>query len=119
MKLLFDQNVSPKLVRNLADIFPDSNQVFHRDLDQADDNEICRIAFSEGFAVVTKDADYSEMLYIKNSLPKIIWIRKGNLERRHRVFASKTRGSNQLIGSERNCPNPYFILRQNEHRRTT
>jgi predicted nuclease of predicted toxin-antitoxin system len=27
MKLLFDQNLSPKLVRRLADLFPDSSHV--------------------------------------------------------------------------------------------
>lgn len=78
MKLLFDQNGSPKLVRRLADLFPDSNHVFYLDLDRADDDAICRFAFSRGFAIVTKDVDYSEMPFIKRYLPKIIWIRKGN-----------------------------------------
>ena len=37
MKLLFDQNLSPRLVLKLADLFPDSNLVYAVDLDRAQD----------------------------------------------------------------------------------
>ena len=78
MKLLLDQNVSPKLVKRLADLYPGSNQVMYLGFDESSDTEICRLAFDESYVIVTKDADYSEMLSIKSHLPKIIWIRKGN-----------------------------------------
>lgn len=78
MKLLFDQNLSPALVRCVADIFPDSNHVFSLGLDRADDIEISEFAVAEDFVIVTKDADYSEMISLGGRLPKIIWIRKGN-----------------------------------------
>lgn len=78
MKLLFDQNLSPALVRRLADIFPGSDHVFALGLDLAEDIEICEFAVKNEFAIVTKDADYSELLSLKDSSPKIVWIRKGN-----------------------------------------
>ncbi|MGH9946980.1 MAG: DUF5615 family PIN-like protein [Pyrinomonadaceae bacterium] len=78
MKPLFDQNLSPELVRRLADVFPDSTHVFVLGLDLAEDIEICEFAAKNDFAIVTKDADYSELLGLKNYSPKIVWIRKGN-----------------------------------------
>ena len=78
MKLLFDQNLSPQLVSRLIDIFPGSEHVFNIELDRAEDVEICQYAVSHVFVVVTKDADYSELLTLKQTSPAIIWIRKGN-----------------------------------------
>ena len=40
MKLLFDQNLSPRLVKLLADIFPDANHVFPLGLDESEDTEV-------------------------------------------------------------------------------
>lgn len=40
MKLLFDQNLSFKLVDRLVDLFPDSDQVRRLRLDRADDRTI-------------------------------------------------------------------------------
>ena len=40
MKLLFDQNLSPKLVNRLSDLFPGSNHVQSAALDCADDDLI-------------------------------------------------------------------------------
>jgi plasmid maintenance system antidote protein VapI len=36
MKLLFDQNLSPRLATRLQDLFPDSSHVFWLNLDQAE-----------------------------------------------------------------------------------
>ena len=55
MKLLFDQNLSPKLVNRLADLFPDSTHVQSAGLDCADDNQIWEHARLNGFAIVSKD----------------------------------------------------------------
>ena len=59
MKLLFDQNLSPRLVIRLADLFPDSNHVYAFDLDRAQDHEVYEYARREGFMLVTKDAGIS------------------------------------------------------------
>ena len=57
MKLLFDQNLSPRLVNALTDLYPDSDHVFNLNLDQASDNKVWNFALDRGFAIVTKDAD--------------------------------------------------------------
>ncbi len=40
MRLLFDQNLSPKLVKRLADLYPDSNHVYHLGIDLVPDEEM-------------------------------------------------------------------------------
>ena len=59
MKLLFDHNLSPKLVNLLADLFPGSSHVQSIGLDCADDDQVWEQARLNGFAIVTKDADYN------------------------------------------------------------
>jgi predicted nuclease of predicted toxin-antitoxin system len=78
MRLLLDQNLSPALVGRLADIFPNSAHVFPLGMGDADDISICEYAVEHGFVVVTKDADYCELLSLRQTPPKIIWIRTGN-----------------------------------------
>jgi predicted nuclease of predicted toxin-antitoxin system len=40
MKLLFDHNLSPRLVNRLADLFPESTHIYMLGLEQADDREV-------------------------------------------------------------------------------
>jgi len=59
LKLLFDANLSPKLVARLADLFPDSTHVFHTDLEWfTTDQVIWNYALANGYAIVTADADF-------------------------------------------------------------
>lgn len=78
MKLLFDHNLPPLLVSRLADLFPDSQHVFALGLDRASDLEIRDYARQNGFCIVTKDADFSDLCVLSGFPPKIIWIRRGN-----------------------------------------
>jgi predicted nuclease of predicted toxin-antitoxin system len=57
MKLLFDQNLSPRLPRLLADIYAESIHVREVGLRAADDSEIWEYAKANGYAVVSKDSD--------------------------------------------------------------
>lgn len=59
MKLLFDQNLSLRLVAGLADLYPDSNHVYPLGLDRVTDQEVYEYARREGFLLVTKDADFA------------------------------------------------------------
>ena len=61
MKLLFDQNLSPKLVASLADLFADSVHVSSIGLAEADDRVVWEYARARNFVVVTKDVDYSDL----------------------------------------------------------
>ena len=48
MKLLFDENVSPRLVAGLSDVS------------------------------VSKDSDFHQVSFVRGPPPKVIWIRRGN-----------------------------------------
>jgi predicted nuclease of predicted toxin-antitoxin system len=57
MKLLFDENLSYKLVRLLADLFPDSIHVRDVGLKAAEDSEIWKYAQDNSFIICSKDSD--------------------------------------------------------------
>jgi predicted nuclease of predicted toxin-antitoxin system len=78
MKLLFDQNLSPKLVNRLADLFPDSTHVLTVGLDCASDDQVWEHARLKGLAIVTKDADFNNLSVVRGSPPKVIWLLLGN-----------------------------------------
>ena len=78
MKLLFDQNLSPRLARRLADLYPDSAHVSEFGLDQARDIEVWDHARHEGFLIVSKDSDFNELSLLRGFPPKVVWIRRGN-----------------------------------------
>ena len=82
MKLLFDQNLSPKLVKRLADLYPDSNHVYHLGIDLVPDKEMREYAGREGFVIVTKDSDFSDLCILLGFPPKVVWIRRGNCSSR-------------------------------------
>ena len=79
MTLLFDQNISPQIVKQLEEIFPGVKQVRHLGLENASDLEIFEYAKSNGYAVVTFDSDFVDLNVLKGFPPKIIWLRTGNL----------------------------------------
>ena len=78
MKLLFDQNLSFKLCKQLAGEFPDSSQVRLLGLAEADDAIIWQHAKTNGFTLVTQDADFADMSALFGAPPKIILLRCGN-----------------------------------------
>jgi len=78
MKLLFDQNLSPRLVDRLDDVYPDSAHVMDVGLDRALDREIWTFAVDNRFAIVTKDADFGELSVLHGSPLNVVWIRRGN-----------------------------------------
>ena len=78
MKLLFDANLSPSLVRSMGDLFPDSAHVEDFGDLTAEDDQIWAHALQNKFTIVTKDADFDAMSRLESNAPKIIWIRRGN-----------------------------------------
>ena len=78
MKLLFDQNLSPKLVNRLANLFPGSAHVQSVGLDCTSDDQVWEYARLNGFAIVTKDADFNNLSVVRGSPPKVIWLLLGN-----------------------------------------
>jgi predicted nuclease of predicted toxin-antitoxin system len=78
MKLLFDHNLSPKLVNRLSAEFPGSTHVSSEGLDQASDDEIWDFAKANGLTIVTKDADFGDMQLLRGFPPKVLWLQTGN-----------------------------------------
>lgn len=78
MKLLFDQNLSPRLPRLLADLFPDSVHVRDVGLRDAPDADIWRFAKENGFVIVSKDSDFQQRSLLYGFPPKFVWVRVGN-----------------------------------------
>ena len=78
MKLLFDQNISHRLVRRLADIYPDSIHIREVGLRDADDADIWDYAKHNGFTIVSKDSDFQQRSLLYGHPPKFIWLRVGN-----------------------------------------
>ena len=78
MKLLFDYNLSPRLVNRFSDLYPNSNHLFDLQLDTVKDSLVWEYALQNEFAIVTKDSDFSELSLFRGFPPKVIWIRIGN-----------------------------------------
>ncbi|MBC6422728.1 MAG: DUF5615 family PIN-like protein [Hormoscilla sp. SP5CHS1] len=78
MKLLFDQNLSRRLVVRLADIFPGASHVQFHGLAEASDSEIWEFARLHDFCIVTQDVDFAERSRLYGSPPKVLWLRCGN-----------------------------------------
>ena len=78
MKLLFDENVSPRLVVGLSDMFPGSVHVRDAGLSRASDAVIWDYARDRGLTIVSKDSDFHQASFLRGSPPKVIWIRRGN-----------------------------------------
>jgi predicted nuclease of predicted toxin-antitoxin system len=78
MKLLFDENLSHKLVRRLADIFPDSTHVRDVGMKAADDPLVWEYARNNGLMIVSKDSDMHQRSFVFGQPPKVVWVRLGN-----------------------------------------
>ena len=78
MKLLFDQNISPKLSDHFKDTFKEAVHIQDLNLDSAGDIELWEYARSNNFTIVTKDSDFNHLVSLYGFPPKVIWIRRGN-----------------------------------------
>ncbi|MEQ1632079.1 MAG: DUF5615 family PIN-like protein [Planctomycetota bacterium] len=78
MKLLFDEQLSPRLAKQLQDSFPGSSHVHDLGLGSADDRVVFAHARTHEFVVVTKDSDFADLAFALGSPPKVIWLRIGN-----------------------------------------
>ena len=78
MKLLFDQNLSKKLVSLLADEFPSSIHVRDAGLTQASDQDLWEYARANDLVIVSKDEDFHQFSFLYGPPPKVVWVRLGN-----------------------------------------
>ena len=78
MSLLFDENLSWRLVKRLADIYPGSQHVKELGLERGADDRVWETAKSLGLAIVSKDDDFRQRSLLFGAPPKAVWVRLGN-----------------------------------------
>ena len=81
MKLLFDENLSPKLPGLISATYPDSQHVRELGLKGHTDEEIWNYAKANGFTLVSKDKDFYQRTLLYGAPPKFIWLCLGNCTR--------------------------------------
>ena len=78
MKILLDENLSDRLIDRLSDLLPEIRHVKQLGLQQAEDGAIWDHARQNGFTLVTKDRDFSQLCALHGAPPKVVWLRVGN-----------------------------------------
>lgn len=81
MKLLFDENLSPKLPKLLSLQFPGSIHVRDCGLKGFSDETIWEYARDHGYTIVSKDSDFYQRSVLYGHPPKLVWLRIGNCTR--------------------------------------
>ncbi len=85
MKRLFDENLSPKLPRLLATLFPGSAHVRECGQLGQPDEDVWEYARANDFAIVSKDSDFHQRGLLYGHPPKLVWLRIGNCTRQQLV----------------------------------
>jgi predicted nuclease of predicted toxin-antitoxin system len=78
VKLLFDENLSPALLKLLSAAYPESAHVRDAGLKSSPDAEVWDYAADLGYIIVTKDGDFRQRSFLLGPPPKVIWIGLGN-----------------------------------------
>ena len=79
MRLLFDQNISYRIVSKPKDDFPGCKHISNIGLLNREDPDIWLYAHDHNYVIVTFDSDFYDISLLNGFPPKIIWIRTGNL----------------------------------------
>ena len=78
MRLLFDENLAPRLAELVADLFPGSLHVSSIELGSTTDAVIWEYAKANEFTFVTKDKDFAGLSMVRGAPPKVVLVQTGN-----------------------------------------
>jgi len=78
VKLLFDQNISFRIINKIKSKYPEARQVKELGLENSTDIEIWNFAKENNYTIVTFNSDFYDLQLIYGHPPKIIWLRTGN-----------------------------------------
>lgn len=81
MKLLFDENLSPRLSSLLVTIYPNSVHARYCGLLGHSDGDVWEYARENGLTIISKDSDFQQRSLLYGHPPKVIWLRIGNCSR--------------------------------------
>ena len=76
--LLFDQNISFRIIKEILPVFPGSKQIREVGLEGKQDREVWGWAKTNGFTLVSFDSDFADLSLLFGFPPKVIWLRFGN-----------------------------------------
>lgn len=91
-RLLFDENLSPRLVAWLSDVYHGSAHADEVGLHGRTDREVWEWAREKGFMLVSKDNDFRQLSFFYGPPPKVVWRRIGN---------APTRAVSELLRAQR------------------
>lgn len=77
--LLFDENISYRIVKRVLNLFPGSQAAKRLKLTAKEDFLVWETAKVKGFTIITYDDDYEFLNQLRGWPPKVILIRSGNL----------------------------------------
>jgi len=106
VKLLFDENLSHRLATALSDLYPGSVHIRDCGLRGAPDIEVWKYTQTGGFAIVSKDSDFSQRSFLLGSPPKVFWLRIGSCTTMRAEFMLRNAASRVqsfLASSEESC----------------
>ena len=78
MKLLLDENLTFRLTKSLQPDYPGSCHVKDVNLLETDDILVWQWAQRNEFAILTQDADFEQLAWLRGQPPKVIYLRFGN-----------------------------------------
>jgi predicted nuclease of predicted toxin-antitoxin system len=93
--LLFDQNISFRIIKEISPLFPGSKQVREVGLEGKQDREVWNYAKSNGFTLVSFDSDFADLSLIFGFPPKVIWLRLGTSST-NRIIAVMTQKKEEI-----------------------
>jgi len=80
MKLLFDQNISPRILKILPGTLYNATHANFNKLQDKSNLEIFNYAKNSDYCIVTQDSDFNDLLRLKGFPPKVVWFRLGNVK---------------------------------------
>jgi predicted nuclease of predicted toxin-antitoxin system len=92
VKLLLDENLSPKLAQALAIEFPGSTHIELLGLRGTSDRVIWEMARDHGYTILSKDNDFRQRSFLYGPPPKVVWLSVGN---------AGTETIHKLLGADR------------------
>ncbi len=95
MILLFDQNISFRVIKWIEDIFPGAISVRETGLVNPHDIQIWEYAKKHDCTIVTFDSDFIDISNLRGYPPKIIWLKTGNTSTRN--IANRIRAEQMSI----------------------
>ena len=79
VKLLFDENLSPRLPARIHSLFPESAHVLACGLGGFSDEDIWQYALAHEFSIVSKDGDFRALSVLRGAPPKVVLLNVGNV----------------------------------------